>query len=104
MFFNVAALSLLPLALGAPLLAPRTSTTIPGKYLVVLKPTEASTAGVMSTLPQKAMAGIIHHHTYELGEFKGFAATLTEEQVEALKADDRVRFSENQLIIQQSIL
>jgi hypothetical protein len=92
MFFNVAALSLLPLALGAPLLAPRTGTTVPGKYLVVLKPSKASTAGIMSSLSEGALAGVTQHHTYELGDFKGFAATLTDAQVEALKADDQVNF------------
>jgi hypothetical protein len=90
MFFNVAALGLLPLAFGAPLLTPRDGTTIPSKYLVVLKPTQISTAGIMSNLAGGAMAGVVRHHTYELGDFKGFSATLTDAQVAALKADEQV--------------
>jgi hypothetical protein len=90
MFFNVAALGLLPLALGAPLLTPRGGTTIPGKYLVVLK-SETKTAGIMSSLAGGALAGITQHHTYDLGDFKGFSASLTDAQVEALQADNQVR-------------
>jgi hypothetical protein len=96
MIFNVANLALLPLALSAPLLAPRTSTIIPGKYLVVLKSSKASTSGIISGLTEGPLKKIVHHHTYELGAFKGFAATLTDAEVKTLKADNQVRVLKSQ--------
>jgi len=87
---NLAAFGLLPLALGAPVVTPRSRTTIPGKYLVVLK-SETASAGIMSSLAGGAVSGIPQHHVYELGQFKGFAASLTAAQVNALKADSQVR-------------
>jgi hypothetical protein len=91
MFFNLATLGLLPLALGAPLLTPRDGTAIPGKYVVVLKPNAARVSGVLSNLAAGAVGQIQHEHVYELGNFKGFSASLTDAQVTALKADSQVR-------------
>lgn len=91
MFFNLATLGLLPLALGAPLLTPRDGTVIPGKYLVVLKPNSAKVSGILSNLAAGAVGQIEQKHVYELGSFKGFSASLSDAQVTALKADPQVR-------------
>lgn len=90
MRFSPLTVGLLPLALSAPLLTPRDGTAIPGKYLVVLKPSAARPAGILSNLAGGAAAGVSQERTYELGSFKGFSAALSDSQVQALKNDDQV--------------
>ncbi|KAF2423643.1 subtilisin-like protein [Tothia fuscella] len=96
MLFNLATVGLLPFALGAPLLEQRDGQTIPGKYLVVLKPGSVASRspGILSNLANGAIANVHQDHTYSVGDFKGFAASLTDVQVEALKADSQVAYLE----------
>lgn len=90
----ISALALLPFAFGAPLLEQRNGAAIPGKYFVILKPeTGAVTASIMSDLAGGALAGVNREHTYNIGSFNGFAASLTNEQITALKSDSRVSVS-----------
>jgi hypothetical protein len=96
MLFNVAAFALLPLVLSAPLLAPSTNTTTTGKYVVVLKPSKISALSLLSLVLKGPLKDILQQHTYELGDFKGFSATLTATQVKTLKALDLVRILQKQ--------
>jgi hypothetical protein len=86
----ISALSLLPLAFGAPLLEQRDGSAIPGKYFVILKPDAGAT--VMEDLAGGILAGVQKEHTYSIGsQFNGFAASLSDAQVAALQKDSRVR-------------
>jgi subtilisin family serine protease len=85
----LSALSLLPLAFGAPIF------TAPGKYLVVLKSNVDSAASVLSTLHNgDILKSINQEHVYNLGSFKGFAADLSTEQLATIQNDPRVAFLE----------
>ena len=66
----ISALSLLPLAFGAPLLEQRNA--VPGKYFVILKPEAGFT--MLEELAGGALAGVQKEHTYSIGsQFNGFA-------------------------------
>lgn len=84
----ISALSLLTLALGAPIATPA------GKWLVVLKPDSgASTASVLSSHGD-ILKSIVEEHAYHIGSFKGFAADLSTEQLATIKTDSRVAYYE----------
>jgi subtilisin family serine protease len=88
-------LSLLPLAFAAPLLNERAPNTIPGKYIVVLKShVPSASAEVLGSLAGGAVASVQKDHVYHLGSFKGFAASLSQDQVSALKNDPQVAYIE----------
>jgi hypothetical protein len=87
----ITALATLPLALAAPL-AERDG---PSKYIVVLKsdapapqsgPSEASITGTAGT----TVASIPKDLIYDQQGFKGFSASLTSDQITALKQDSTV--------------
>ncbi|KAF2404688.1 oryzin precursor [Trichodelitschia bisporula] len=95
----ITALAALPFALGAPTLNTRADAAAeaaPGKYIVVLKPDAPAPAaapatgpGIMST---SAVAAAEKTHIYGVGNFKGFAASLTSVQLAALQADSTVAY------------
>jgi hypothetical protein len=94
MFFNVAALAaftLLPLALSAPVVTPRTDIIPANKYLVVLKPSRIPLLNIVTSLLTGLLSEIVQDHVYDLGDFKGFSALLTDAQVELMNAFDQVR-------------
>ncbi|KAF2404545.1 subtilisin-like protein [Trichodelitschia bisporula] len=89
-----ALLTLVPFVLAAPLIQPRAAETIPGKYIVVLKPNGPSAGEIFADLAGGALASVRRERTYDLGGFKGFAASLSDAQVEALKGDSKVAYIE----------
>jgi len=95
MVFSLAALSFLPLAFAAPLINRRDVAAAPNKYLVVLKPEAPSAAAVLSDLAGGLIAQSVNReHVYQLGSFKGFAASLSEEQLSSIRSDSRVAYVE----------
>ncbi|KAF2850134.1 subtilisin-like protein [Plenodomus tracheiphilus IPT5] len=94
-------LALLPLTLAAPApLAPRDGTPIPGKYIVKLKST--STKG--QTIPQ-IISGVLDQvkaeaqHTYNIGNFAGFAASMSDATVKAVRKLPNVESVEPDVVI-----
>ena len=89
----LAAPSLTMRAEPAPLLVPRESSNtmvLPDKYIVKMKErAEVSKASAM----YKAA------HTYKSGGFKGFAATLSKEQLEAVRNDPNVSITDPRHVI-----
>jgi hypothetical protein len=86
-----AALSALPLVLAAPL----TEQAHPGKYIVVLKstaavPAQPSPNSLSNKHPGATLANVAKDHIYDVGNFKGFAARLTDAQIAALRQDPNV--------------
>ena len=86
-------LALLPLAMAAPstkrdspapVLAPRGAAIVPGKYIVKMKDNTFANAVDLAISKIKADAD----HTYT--HFHGFAATLTDAEVELLANDASV--------------
>jgi hypothetical protein len=92
----ISALSLLPLALAAPLLEQRDGSAIPGKYFVILKPEAGPAPNIMGDLAGGLIAGVQRTSTYSIGStFNGFAASLSDDQVAALQKDSRVHLPRN---------
>lgn len=87
-------LSLLPLALAAPapstapVIEPRGTTIIPGKYIVKMKD-GVNTTSVDSALSLIGSAAA--DHVYKAGAFKGFAGALDATTLSALQAHPDVR-------------
>lgn len=73
--------SLLPLALAAPVIQPRAAQLIPGNYIVKLKD-GASESALQNTLKQLKSGRT--KHVYRAGHFKGFAAPLTPQVLNAV--------------------
>ena len=79
-------LALLPYALAAPLITPRGTALIPGKYIVKLK-AEASKENLEEA---KALLTSAPDHEYEFGDFSGFAGSISPSTVSKLQALDAV--------------
>ncbi|KAI0175472.1 subtilisin-like protein [Hypoxylon sp. FL1284] len=100
---TAALLSLLPLAFAAPakraepapLLKPRGSQLVEGKYIVKLYENSAISAleDTMSTFQGEA------DHVYNVEGFKGFASALTAEDLEKLQSHPDVEFIEQDAIM-----
>ncbi|TRX94902.1 hypothetical protein FHL15_004363 [Xylaria flabelliformis] len=96
----------LPLALAAPskrsspapLLKPRNSDVIEGKYIVKMK----SSSGVQILEAHKNMVASKVDYTYNSNQFTGFAASMTAEEVEALQDMPDVEYIEHDAIIRAS--
>ncbi|KAI0191136.1 peptidase S8/S53 domain-containing protein [Xylaria flabelliformis] len=96
----------LPLALAAPskrsspapLLKPRNSDVIEGKYIVKMK----SDSGVQILEAHKNMVASKVDYTYNSNQFTGFAASMTAEEVEALQNMPDVEYIEHDAIIRAS--
>jgi Peptidase inhibitor I9 len=88
-----AALTALPLILAAPL-AERAEAVGPNKYIVVLKSTAPApikgTVGLPNKLAGNVLANVNKEHIYDVGNFKGYSATLNDAQIAALRLDPNV--------------
>ena len=87
-------LASLPLALAVPLAARDEAASGPSKYIVILKadaPSPQSSSG-SNHIAGGAVASVAKDHVYSQGDFKGFAATLTNDQVSALRQDPTVSY------------
>ncbi|KAF2674996.1 subtilisin-like protein [Microthyrium microscopicum] len=74
--------------------APVANTTqATSKYIVVLKP-EHSIQSLGISKRGSLFESVDPFHTYDLGDFKGFAASLTATQVTGIKADSKVAYVE----------
>jgi hypothetical protein len=93
----LAAAAALPLVLAAPLLGRRGASVIPDKYIVVLKKGGTHTGSTFHTLAGGAIKDVQMNHKYEIGSFKGFAATLNNAQLKALQSDKNVRSSRSRM-------
>ncbi|TID23562.1 subtilisin-like serine protease pr1a [Venturia nashicola] len=94
----LSALSLVSLALGAPTATPT------GKWLVVLKPnSNASPVSVLQSYGDISKT-VSEDHVYDIGSFKGFAAHMTTEQLNAMKVDPRVAYMEQDGVVKTQIL
>lgn len=82
MLFELA-LTLLPLALGAPVLTPRAGTVIPGSYIVKFKDSGFSTSALNSAIELLPNAP---KHVYQIGTFKGFAAEIKDDVLKTISA------------------
>ncbi|KAF2739732.1 subtilisin-like serine protease-like protein PR1A [Polyplosphaeria fusca] len=81
-------LALLPYALGAPLITPRGSALVPGKYIVKFN------AGVAKEKIDEAKALLANSpdHEYDFGGFTGFAGSISSTTVSKLQALDAVEY------------
>ncbi|KAF2468473.1 subtilisin-like serine protease-like protein PR1A [Lindgomyces ingoldianus] len=81
-------LALLPYALAAPVITPRGSTIIPGKYIVKMK------AGASKASLEEAKALLAHSpdHEYGFGSFSGFAGKISDATVANLQKLDAVEY------------
>jgi hypothetical protein len=77
------ALATLPLALSAPVIYTRDNNVGTEKYIVVMKPGSTLSAEHASK-PNGLLKGIAPTIHYNTGNFKGFAASLSVDQVAAL--------------------
>ena len=84
------AVAALPLVLAAPLLSRRGANVVPDKYIVVMKKGGTHSASTFHTLGGGAIKNVQMDHKYEIGTFKGFAATLNNAQLKALQSDKNV--------------
>jgi hypothetical protein len=74
--------ALLPLALAvAPVIQPRAAQHIPGNYIVKLKE-GAPKSKLQDTIRQLSVQA---KHVYQMGGFKGFAATLSPQALEIVR-------------------
>ena len=80
--------ALLPLVLAAPVIQPRAAQLIPGNYIVKLKDssTEASLQNAIKHLKSTQAK-----HVYRAGRFKGFAAALSPQVLDAVSKLPEVR-------------
>lgn len=93
---TTAALALLPLALAAPakratpapVIRPRGAQLLDGKYIVKMKG-DAQLASIQSSIQSVSSDA---DFVYNSNKFKGFASTLTAEELEALKNNADVSF------------
>lgn len=94
-------LAAVPLALAAPIIAPRdpAAKIIPGKYIVVLKESTALQSHISSFL-----AGVVPDHTYNMAGFKGYALSASDEQLEQLKSHDDVDYIEPDSVVHTQAL
>ncbi|KAI0481492.1 subtilisin-like protease PR1K [Xylaria cf. heliscus] len=100
---SAAILAALPLALAvpskrdapAPLLKPRNGNVIQGKYIVKMK----SSSGVDILEAHKNLVASNVDFTYNSHQFTGFAASMTEEEVEALQNMPDVEYIEHDAIV-----
>jgi hypothetical protein len=97
-------LALLPLALAAPakrsstapLLRPRGADIVEGKYIVRMKADSVSASAAVDS----AVASIAADADYTYSTtFTGFAASLTEEEVSALREDPSVDYIEHDAVV-----
>jgi Peptidase inhibitor I9 len=87
------AVATLPLVLAAPLLGRRNANVVPGKYIVVMKDGGVHSASTFYTLAGGAIENVNIEHNYDIGTFKGFSASLSDAQLNALQADSNVSVS-----------
>ncbi|KAF2193522.1 subtilisin-like serine protease-like protein PR1A [Zopfia rhizophila CBS 207.26] len=81
-------LALLPYALAAPVITPRESNIIPGKYIVKMK-AEASKENLDEAV---ALLQKSPEHKYSFGGFNGFAGEIADATVEKLQKFDAVEY------------
>ncbi|KAF2690018.1 elastase-like serine protease [Lentithecium fluviatile CBS 122367] len=81
-------LALLPAAFAAPLIKPRDSTLIAGKYIVKFKG-EMHTSAIDEA---KASLASAPDFEYSFGGFNGFAGTLSDDELAQLQASDAVEY------------
>lgn len=72
--------AVLPLALGAPILAPRAGQAIPGKWIVKMK------SEALQDIVEEALAFLDKEpaHKYSFGKYKGFAAEMKDDIVKLI--------------------
>ncbi|KAK4142714.1 cuticle-degrading protease [Dichotomopilus funicola] len=89
--------SLLPLVLAAPVIQPRGAQLIAGNYIVKLKSgaSEAALEHAISHLKNKETA----KHVYRASKFKGFAAKLSADVLDAVSKLDAVEYIEQDAVI-----
>ncbi|RDI86417.1 hypothetical protein Vi05172_g3544 [Venturia inaequalis] len=91
-----AVLTALPFIIAAPL-TERAEAVGSGKYIVILKPTASvPTQGTDIGLPGGSLlANVNKEHIYDVGNFKGYSATLSDTQIAALRLDSNVAYIES---------
>lgn len=80
--------ALLPAAIAAPLIKVKRDDVIPGKYIIKLK-------GDISTFAEDQLKNFISttpDFEYSLPGFRGFAGSLSAEELAQLQASSQVRF------------
>ncbi|KAI1641823.1 subtilisin-like protein [Daldinia loculata] len=100
---TAAALALLPLALAvpskratpAPVIKPRGAQLVDGKYIVKMK-ADAKAESIQSSIQSVASDA---DFVYNTNKFKGFASSLSEEELEALKNNADVDYIEQDAIV-----
>jgi subtilisin family serine protease len=92
-------LTLLPLALGAPVITPRAGQVIPGKYIVKMK------NGAVQDIVDEALKALAKEpeHVYGFGAYKGFAAEMADDIVDLISALPDVEYIEKDTIIQANL-
>jgi len=80
--------TLLPLALAAPVIQPRAAQLIPGNYIVKLK--EGASENTLQNAI-KQLKSTQAKHVYRAGRFKGFAAKLSPQVLDAVSKLPEVR-------------
>jgi subtilisin family serine protease len=87
---SIFALAALPFAFAAPV---QDATQATAKYIVVLKP-ESSIQSLNLLKRGSLFESVSPFHTYEMGSFKGFAASMTANQLKDMRADPKVAYVE----------
>ncbi|KAK4233910.1 peptidase S8/S53 domain-containing protein [Achaetomium macrosporum] len=87
---------LLPLGLAAPVIQPRAAQLIPGNYIVKLKDgaSESALQDAIRHLTSKQAK-----HVYRAGRFKGFAASLSPQVLDAVRKLPEVEFIEQDAVV-----
>ncbi|KAI1843039.1 hypothetical protein JX265_005181 [Neoarthrinium moseri] len=84
-----------PIALGAPILEAREDTTIPGEFIVVLKP-ETTSDGILSSIQSATdiLGGLAPKFSYTLGNFKGYHVSAANGLIETISKLSEVAYIE----------
>ncbi|KAG7286792.1 hypothetical protein NEMBOFW57_009108 [Staphylotrichum longicolle] len=88
--------TLLPLALAAPVIQPRAAQLIPGNYIVKLK--EGASENTLQNAIRQ-LKSTQAKHVYRAGRFKGFAAKLSPQVLDAVSKLPEVEYIEQDAII-----
>ena len=82
----------LPVAFAAPIISlGRDAEIIPGKYIVVLKPSTSSALLQTTLTSVTGLLGARPQHVYDLGSFKGFSVSATEALIQTVANIGAVR-------------
>jgi subtilisin family serine protease len=99
MRFEYVLAAALPAAFAAPVVTPRAGHPIPGRYIVKMK-SDAAQDVVEHAISLLAQAP---KHRYSFGKYRGFAADIADDVVEALQKLDQVDYIEQDAVVKANL-